>query len=183
MLLVRQPYNRVNNIIQHLLPQQFVAKSLHSCYLPVNSTINITVIMPTTLSYNRSPQNSLPRAMTGKSPSKVPLAYPAPYKTTISPVHRGSSTYTSAVPSLVSDSGSTSSGRSSSGGASDVDLLDLLDIKLSHSVRSEPLDRGLARQAQTCVPFCVRPERCSGNHPANAITPEYSLTECLDPVS
>lgn len=31
---------------------------------------------------------------------------------------------------------------------SDVDLLDMLDLKLSHSVKSEPLDRGVARQAK-----------------------------------
>lgn len=119
-------------------------------HLSEKDSISIpTVIMPTTQTYNRSPQYSVPRGMTTKSPSKIPLAYPAPYKTTISPAHRGSSTHTSAVPSLVSDSGSTSSDRGSSGGASDVDLLDLLDIKLSHSVKSEPLDRALARQAQT----------------------------------
>jgi len=86
--------------------------------------------------------------MTGKSPSKIPVAYPAPYRYVgSSPPNRASSTHTSAVPSLVSDSGSGASDRS--GGMSDVDLLDMLDIKLSHSVKSEPLDRGLARQAQT----------------------------------
>ena len=105
--------------------------------------------MPTTHSYSRSPTSSVPRPTTGKSPSKIPLAYPAPLKTsTHAPHHRGSSAATSAVPSLVSDSGSSSSDRSSHG-ASDVDLLDLLDIKLSDSVRAEPLDRSLARQAQT----------------------------------
>ena len=30
----------------------------------------------------------------------------------------------------------------------DVDLLDMLDLKLSHSVKAEPLDRGIAKQAQ-----------------------------------
>ena len=86
----------------------------------------------------------------GKTPSKIPMAYPAPYKyVTPSPRHGGSSINTSAVPSLVSDSSSSASGRSSDGGGmSDVDLLDMLDIKLSHSVKPEPLDRGLARQAQ-----------------------------------
>ena len=89
---------------------------------------------------------------TGKSPSKIPVAYPAPYKyVTPSPRHGGSSVNTSAVPSLVSDSGSGASARSSDGGMSDVDLLDMLDIKLSHSVKPEPLDRGMAKQAQTYV--------------------------------
>lgn len=31
---------------------------------------------------------------------------------------------------------------------SDGDLLDMLDVKLSHSIKSEPLDRGMVRQAQ-----------------------------------
>jgi len=88
--------------------------------------------------------------MAAKSPSKIPVAYPAPYKYVVaSPPKHGSSATTSAVPSLVSDYGSSGSDRSSNGGMSDVDLLDLLDIKLSHSVKSEPLDKSLARQAQT----------------------------------
>ena len=112
--------------------------------------------MPTTLS--RSPPQSHPRALhqSSKSPSKIPLAYPAPYRTS---THAGSSppqyyssgsslASTSAVPSLVSDYGSSAASSVNGGGMSDGDLLDMLDIKLSHSIKSEPLDRGLARQAQ-----------------------------------
>ncbi|KAL9126979.1 MAG: hypothetical protein Q9217_004061 [Psora testacea] len=107
--------------------------------------------MPSTQTLSRSPMNANPHAMTmGKSPSKIPVAYPAPYKyVTPSPRNNGPSANTSAVPSLVYDSGSSASGRSSDGGMSDVDLLDMLDIKLSHSVKPEPLDKALASQAQT----------------------------------
>ena len=104
--------------------------------------------MPSTQTINRSPPTAHPRVMTNnKSPSKIPVAYPTYVATTPTPKRSsGSSTHTSAVPSLVSDSGS---GRGSSdGGMSDVDLLDMLDLKLSHSVKPEPLDRGLAKQAQ-----------------------------------
>ena len=106
--------------------------------------------MPTaTQTYSRSPTSAVPHGKTGKSASKIPLAYPSPYKTVSTvPPPRGSSAATSAVPSLISDSGSSSSDRHS-GGVSDIDLLDLLDVKLSHSVKAEPLDRGLARQAQS----------------------------------
>ncbi|KAG8528334.1 uncharacterized protein KY384_007252 [Bacidia gigantensis] len=107
--------------------------------------------MPTqTLS--RSPPSHHPRAMaTGKSPSKIPIAYPAPYKhvtSTTTPRMGGSSANTSAVPSLMSDNGSSGRGGSCDGGMSDVDLLDMLDINLSHKINPEPLDRGMVRQAQ-----------------------------------
>ena len=91
----------------------------------------------------------------GKSPSKLPIAYPSPYRssynTASSPPKLSSlprSAATSAVPSLISDSGSSASARSADNGMADVDLLDMLDLKLSHSVKAEPLDRGIAKQAQ-----------------------------------
>ncbi|MCJ1455623.1 hypothetical protein MMC28_005978 [Mycoblastus sanguinarius] len=89
--------------------------------------------------------------MPGKTPSKVPLAYPAPYsRIAISTTQRGASANSSAVPSLTSDSGSNSSdNEGSNGGASGIDLVELLNDKLSTTVDRVPLDRSLAKQAQT----------------------------------
>ena len=92
---------------------------------------------------------SRPVAMPGKPASKLPVAYPAPYgRVTSSPPQRGSSANTSAVPSLTSDSGSNSSDYGD-GASSGIDLVELLNDKLSTTVSPMPLDRSLARQAQT----------------------------------
>ncbi|KAK3170780.1 hypothetical protein OEA41_002862 [Lepraria neglecta] len=107
--------------------------------------------MPATQSRYQAPSYSRPVAMPGKTPSKVPVAYPAPYgRVAISPPQRGASVSSSAVPSLTSDSGSNSSDCDShNGGAPSIDLVELLNDKLSMTVDREPLDRSLAKQAQT----------------------------------
>lgn len=129
-----------------------------------HSTLLHLINMPSTSTLSRSPPHSHPRALhtSSKSPSKLPLAYPSPYQSTyrsgsaLTGGHSPPSYYpssvasTSAVPSLVSDYGSSAAGsiHSASAMMSDGDLLDMLDVKLSHSIKSEPLDRGIARQAQ-----------------------------------
>ncbi|CAF9932063.1 hypothetical protein IMSHALPRED_008784 [Imshaugia aleurites] len=105
--------------------------------------------MPVTQTRYQAPTYSRPVAMPGKPASKLPVAYPAPYgRVAISPPQRGSSANTSAVPSLTSDSGSNSSD-CGDGGSSGIDLVELLNDKLSTTVSPMPLDRSLARQAQT----------------------------------
>ncbi|MCJ1477377.1 hypothetical protein MMC13_006048 [Lambiella insularis] len=91
--------------------------------------------------------------MPGKSPYYAPIAKPAPYtRAAISPPSAGSSVNTSAVPSLTSGSyvGSASGGHDGSdSGAHGVDLIDMMSNRLSNAVNPLPLDRSLARQAQT----------------------------------
>ncbi|KAI4120288.1 MAG: hypothetical protein LQ338_007125, partial [Usnochroma carphineum] len=77
---------------------------------------------------------------------------PSYNRVAISPPQIGSSANTSAVPSLTSGScaGSTAGDYdSSNGGASGVDLVELMNDRLSSAVDPIPLDRSLARQAQT----------------------------------
>lgn len=74
--------------------------------------------------------------------SRIPVALPSP----------GSSVRTSAVPSLTSSSyaGTTSAEQESSGvGTGSVDLIDMMTDRLSNAIDPLPLDRSLARQAQT----------------------------------
>ena len=103
--------------------------------------------MPATQSRFQAPGYSRPVAMPGKIPSKIPVAYPAPYgRIATSPPQQGASVSSSAVPSLTSDSGSNSSECDS---APSIDLVELLNGKLSTTVNREPLDRSLVSQAQT----------------------------------
>lgn len=104
--------------------------------------------MPATQNLNRvSPPSLL--AMPGKSPNYVTPAYPAPYsRVPVSPPQHGSSVNTSAVPSLTSGSYANSDA-SSNGGASGIDLVEMLNDRLSNAVNPLPLDRSLAQQAQT----------------------------------
>ena len=105
--------------------------------------------MPVTQTRYQAATYSRPVAMPAKQASKLPVAYPAPYsRVAVSSPQRGPSANTSAVPSLTSDSGSNSSdcGDSVSSG---IDLVELLNDKLSTTVSPLPLDRSLARQAQT----------------------------------
>ncbi|MCJ1408754.1 hypothetical protein MMC19_002830 [Ptychographa xylographoides] len=97
---------------------------------------------------------TMPLAMPGKS-QHLPLAAgkPIPYRrAAISPPSAGSSVNTSAVPSLTSGSYAGSAfgdhDRSDSG-AHGVDLLDMMSSRLSTAIDPLPLDRSLARQAQT----------------------------------
>lgn len=89
--------------------------------------------------------------MPGKTPSKIPVAYPTPLsRVPVSPPQPSASVSSSAIPSLTSDSGSNSSDCDShNGGAPSIDLVELLNDKLSVTVDREPLDRSLAKQAQT----------------------------------
>ncbi|KAL8736064.1 MAG: hypothetical protein Q9181_002596 [Wetmoreana brouardii] len=107
--------------------------------------------MPST-TLARSPP-ALPLSVPGKSPHNPPFPHPAPYtRVAISPPQPGSSANTSAVPSLTSGSyaGSTAGDSdSSNGGASGIDLVELMNDRLSIAVDPLPLDRSLARQAQT----------------------------------
>ena len=85
--------------------------------------------------------------MPGKTASKIPVAYPTPYgRTATSPPQRGASVSSSAVPSLTSDSGSNSSDCDTT---PSIDLVELLNEKLSTAVNREPLDKSLVNQAQT----------------------------------
>jgi len=108
--------------------------------------------MPTTQARYQAPVYSRPVAMPGKQASKIPLAYPsypATYnRAATSPPQRGASVSNSAVPSLTSDSGSNSSDYGD-GGSGGIDLVELLNDKLSTTVNREPLDRSMATQAQT----------------------------------
>lgn len=70
----------------------------------------------------------------------------------MSPPEASSSVNTSAVPSLTSSTygGSAASDYDSShSGSSGVDLIDMLNDRLSNAVDPIPLDRSLAKQAQT----------------------------------
>ena len=104
--------------------------------------------MPVTQTRYQAATYSRPVAMPAKQASKLPVAYPAPYSRVAVPSpQRGSSANTSAVPSLTSDSGSNSSDCGDSG-SSGIDLVELLNDKLSTTVSPLPLDRSLAQQAQ-----------------------------------
>ena len=70
----------------------------------------------------------------------------------LSPPEAGSSVNTSAVPSLTSGSYSGSSSgdhESSNGGSAGVDLMELMHDRLGNAINPMPLDRSLAKQAQT----------------------------------
>lgn len=79
--------------------------------------------------------------------------HPVSYsRVALSPPQAGSSANTSAVPSLTSGSYAGSSAGdsdSSNGGVSGIDLVELMNDRLSNAVDPLPLDRSLARQAQT----------------------------------
>ncbi|KAL9579640.1 MAG: hypothetical protein Q9212_004995, partial [Teloschistes hypoglaucus] len=108
--------------------------------------------MPATI-LARSPPTTVPLSVPGKAPHNPPFSHPSPYtRVGISPPLPGSSANTSAVPSLTSGSYAGSTGgdsESSNGGASGIDLVELMNDRLSNAVDPLPLDRSLARQAQT----------------------------------
>ncbi|KAL6715197.1 hypothetical protein ACLMJK_007461 [Lecanora helva] len=105
--------------------------------------------MPATIQQRYQVGNQArPVAATSKSTTKTAPAYPAPLGRVPVPASppKRSTPASSAVPSLTSDSGSNSSdGEMSSG----IDLVELLNDKLTTSVDRAPLDRTLAQQAQT----------------------------------
>ncbi|KAL8935899.1 MAG: hypothetical protein Q9211_004458, partial [Gyalolechia sp. 1 TL-2023] len=106
--------------------------------------------MPSTI-LARSPP-AVPLSVPGKSPQNLPMHQAQYSRVAVSPPQPGSSTNTSAVPSLTSGSyaGSTvGESESSNGGVSGVDLVELINDRLSTAVDPIPLDRSLARQAQT----------------------------------
>lgn len=138
------------------LPSAFTLRSasrhlIAVCFKPTLSIIyappNLT--MPPAQTLHRTTP-SLPLTMPGKSSYYAPPAYPAPYKSiAVSPPQPGSSVNTSAVPSLTSGSYAGSDHDSSNAGASGIDLVEMLNDRLSIAVDPLPLDRTLARQAQT----------------------------------
>lgn len=91
--------------------------------------------------------------MPGKSPYYSPPTHQVPYtRPIVSPPQPGSSVNTSAVPSLTSGSyagSATCDSENSHAGASGIDLVEMLNDRLSNAVDPLPLDRSLARQAQT----------------------------------
>ena len=97
--------------------------------------------------------HSMPLTMPGKSQLSPPLVKPSPYsRIATSPPSAGSSVNTSNVPSLTSGSyaGSASGDyENSSSGAHGVDLIDMMTNRMSTAVNPLPMDRSLARQAQT----------------------------------
>lgn len=97
--------------------------------------------------------HSMPLTMPGKSQLSPPLVKPTPYsRIATSPPSAGSSVNTSNVPSLTSGSyaGSASGDyENSSSGAHGVDLIDMMTNRMSTAVNPLPMDRSLARQAQT----------------------------------
>ena len=101
--------------------------------------------MPATYTRQPSSPPTLPLNMPGKAPH-LPAVRPVPYRgVASSPPQAGSSVATSAVPSLTSDSDYASS----NGGSSGVDLVEMLNDRLSLAVDPIPMDRSLAKQAQT----------------------------------
>ncbi|KAI4092078.1 MAG: hypothetical protein LQ344_003733 [Seirophora lacunosa] len=101
----------------------------------------------------RSPQ-ALPVPVPGKAPQNLPMHQASYSRVAVSPPQAGSSVNSSAVPSLSSGSyaGSTAGeSDSSNGAASGVDLVELMNDRLGSAVNPLPLDRSLARQAQTWV--------------------------------
>ncbi|KAL8960619.1 MAG: hypothetical protein Q9193_002705 [Seirophora villosa] len=108
--------------------------------------------MPSTM-LARSPQ-ALPVPVPGKAPQNLPMHQASYSRVAVSPPQAGSSVNSSAVPSLSSGSyaGSTAGdSESSNGAASGVDLVELMNDRLGSAVNPLPLDRSLARQAQTWV--------------------------------
>ncbi|KAA6414576.1 MAG: hypothetical protein FRX48_01325 [Lasallia pustulata] len=109
--------------------------------------------MPATTAYRQPTIPALPVSVPGKSPYYPPPSRTATYsRVSMSPPEAGSSMNTSAVPSLTSSTygGSAASDyESSHGGSSGVDLIDMLNDRLSNAVDPIPLDRSLAKQAQT----------------------------------
>ena len=105
--------------------------------------------MPSTQTLHAPSHPSLPLAMSGKSPYySPPMAHQVPYaRPIISTPTPGSSVNTSAVPSLTS--GSQSGEDNVPHGASGIDLVEMLNDRLSNAVDTLPLDRSLVRQAQT----------------------------------
>ena len=106
--------------------------------------------MPSTM-LARSP-SALPVSVPGKAHQNLPMHQAQYSRVAVSPPQAGSSANTSAVPSLTSGSyaGSTAGdSESSNSGVSGIDLVELMNDRLSTAVDPLPLDRGLARQAQT----------------------------------
>lgn len=105
--------------------------------------------MPSTQTLRAPSHPSLPLTMPGKSPYySPPMAHQGPYaRPVVSPPTPGSSVNTSAVPSLTS--GSQSGEDNVPHGASNIDLVEMLNDRLSNAVDTLPLDRSLVRQAQT----------------------------------
>ena len=142
------------------LPSTLYRFSPYISYFSYSSALPVTYVkMPSTQTLQPRSPPTYPIGVPRKTPQYTPLARAAPYShPAISPPQPGSSVNTSAVPSLTSGSysGSTTGDENSNAGASGVDLVELLNDRLSNAVDPLPLDRSLAKQAQTWVssPLC-----------------------------
>ena len=151
-------------LFQALLPLILPPVASHSSILPSLPAVvclgasqpaqaPFIAIMPATTAYRQPTIPALPVTVPGKSPYYTPPTRTASYsRVSMSPPEAGSSMNTSAVPSLTSSTygGSAASDyESSHGGSSGVDLIDMLNDRLSNAVDPIPLDRSLAKQAQT----------------------------------
>lgn len=154
-----------------LVPSLICSTPPHTyhCPPPQNRSLSVLAIkMPATQTLQARSPPTYPIGVPGKSIQYTPLARAAPYsRPAISPPQPGSSANTSAVPSLTSGSysGSIAGDENSNAGASGVDLVELLNDRLSNAVDPVPLDRSLARQAQTLVylPFLASKYRSQRN--------------------
>ncbi|MCJ1371928.1 hypothetical protein MMC20_003148 [Loxospora ochrophaea] len=108
--------------------------------------------MPLTQTYSPHAPSSIPLAVSSKSPYRHPVAQSPSYtRVAVSPPKAGSTPNASAVPSLTSGSyaGSSKGDYESSGGAANVDLVEMMNNRVSNAVNPLPMDRSLAKQAQT----------------------------------
>lgn len=151
----------------HIIPQSELDPRVSKQRLVLPSTplliiIIIVIIMPVAGTLYNPTHPSLPRAMPGK-PASGPRGgalHPVPFRPAGSPPraisyspHTSSSVATSAVPSLTNGTCARSThsdhDSSSSGGATSVDLIDLMTDRVSHAINPIPMDRSIAQQAQT----------------------------------
>jgi biogenesis of lysosome-related organelles complex 1 subunit KXD1 len=109
--------------------------------------------MPLASAYR--PATSAPLTVPRKNNQQAPPLHPrqAPInRISTSPSSAGSSIASSAVPSLTNGGRSESSSRefdAASDGVKGIDLIDMMTDRLHLAVNPEPMDRSIAKQAQT----------------------------------
>lgn len=140
-------------LLFHLLLLSFKTTRRRLLFENVRSLAYSFAIMPAATAYRQPTFPSLPLTVPGKSPYYTPPARTPSYsRVSMSSPEASSSVNTSAVPSLTSSTygGSAASDYDSpQSGSSGVDLIDMLNDRLSNAVDPIPLDRSLAKQAQT----------------------------------
>lgn len=137
--------------------------------------------MPSTQTLHAPSHPSLPLAMPGKQPYySPPMTHQVPYaRPIISPQTPGSSVNTSAVPSLTS--GSQTGEDNVPHGASGIDLVEMLNDRLSNAVDTLPLDRSLVRQAQTWAPQIPSVYPCTPKWIQLTTAIQFGRTKCQAP--